>query len=344
MSFITYDEFATRVRAVAFPEGEAENRVAVHDSYIKEALVNLQTFVPCLRDNNVNFYEKSDVQEWCNADFLTIPRGVIHAVYAFDPDRYCRRYFYDARTIDFINCWMESQKCVTCETESEDNDISENPNCNDLVYGNEPCEDETYAQNDENTCSFLNGPRYYAKSPLQKLYLAPRFPCGYRIAVHWEGIKQSYDGTEPLPDDEDLISAVAKYVLGQFALFADRDTTLYDRIMDKRLGEFTTARADLIHRCTRERRIQARRECMSGFDVLSPFVTDPFQTADESGESGGVPVPPGIFSVTYFGAFFDPNGNQTGKPGDWYKSVESLGGDGSVWVKQTGNNTTTGWI
>lgn len=45
-----------------------------------------------------------------------------------------------------------------------------------------------------------------------------------------------------------------------------------------------------------------------------------------------------------FNSFLDPNGNVTGSVDDIYKSVESLGGDGSVWFKQTGTATNTGWI
>lgn len=44
-----------------------------------------------------------------------------------------------------------------------------------------------------------------------------------------------------------------------------------------------------------------------------------------------------------FGAFADPNGNVTGSVDDIYKSVESLGGDGTLWIKHTGSGDT-GWI
>lgn len=60
--------------------------------------------------------------------------------------------------------------------------------------------------------------------------------------------------------------------------------------------------------------------------------------AQEAGGGGG-----GAGLTYYQGAFLDPNGNQTGSVGDVYKSRISLGGDGTVWWKETGNNTNTGW-
>ena len=44
--------------------------------------------------------------------------------------------------------------------------------------------------------------------------------------------------------------------------------------------------------------------------------------------------------TVYFGTYGDPNGNQVGVVGDFYKDTD----DGTLWVKQTGNNTNTGWI
>lgn len=45
-----------------------------------------------------------------------------------------------------------------------------------------------------------------------------------------------------------------------------------------------------------------------------------------------------------FGAATDPNGSVSGSVDDIYKSDESQGGDGTIWLKKTGNGTNTGWI
>jgi hypothetical protein len=274
LSFIPFSEFATNVRSIVFPEGEAENLVAAHNSYIKDALINLQTFVPCLRDNNVDFYHKEDMQEWCNVDIFTAQRGVIHAVYAFEPGTDCKKFFYDPKSTAFIDQWIDRQKCTSCG-DSTDPDISRSPYCHDNVLASDICEDADYSQADESDCPWKNSNRYYAVGPNHKLYLAPRIPCDYVVAVHWEGQKRKWDDSDPVPDDDDLVVAVSKFVLAQRAIFLDHDTQLYDRIMHPLNGEFSLARADLIHRCNRERRIQARHQALSGFDVLQPFFYDP---------------------------------------------------------------------
>lgn len=173
MSFIPFSEFATSVRSVVFPEGEAENLQTTHNSYIKDALINLQTFVPCLRDNNVDFYRKENMQEWCNIDIFTAQRGVIHAVYAFLPGTDCKKFFYDPKSTSFIDQWIDRQKCTNC-SDSEDPDVSRSPYCNTNIPAETACEDADYAQSDESDCPWKNSNRYYAVGPNHKLYLAPR--------------------------------------------------------------------------------------------------------------------------------------------------------------------------
>lgn len=270
MSYIPYSEFLTRVRAIVFPDGEAENLQTTHDAYVKDALINLQTFVPCLRDNHVDFYGKEDFQEWCNADFTYIERGTVVAVYAFKISKRCKKLFYDQKSMSFIDQWMQRQRCVTCSDDEDETDVTRSPACNTVSDADSYCEDNE----DESDCIFKGSRRFYGIGPNQKLFLAPRFPCGYKIAVHWEGIKRKWEDSDPVPDDMDLIMAVARYVQAQRSLYLDRDTPIYDRIMHPVNGEFTVARADMIHRCTRERRIRNRQESLDGFDVINPFVYD----------------------------------------------------------------------
>lgn len=282
MAYIPYSDFSDAVKLGAFPEaaGEATNLSTAYDNYIQDALINLQTFVPCLRDNHVDFYDKSDFQEWCGTDFNYIERGVVHAVYAFKPGKECRKFMFDQKSTSFIGEWMDAQRCVKCSDQTEATDITRSPLCNEMVNADVAC-DDYYDNADESDCVFKSSRRYYGIGPNNKLYLAPRIPCGYKVAVHWEGIKRTWSGTDPVPDDAELKIAVVKYVLAQAALFLDKDTQLYDRIMHPKLGEFNLARADMIHRCSRERRIQARHQALDGIDVLQPFFFDPLPEAED---------------------------------------------------------------
>lgn len=275
MAFIPYSEFRDSVIEMAFPEGAAEKlKTKTIYNYVQDGLINLQTFVPCLKDNNVDFYDKDEFQEWCGLDFGYIERGVVHAVYAFKPGKECAKYHFDQKSTSFIGEWMDKQRCVECSDQEDPDDITRSPLCHEMVNADVACDDD-YTNSDESDCLFKSSRRYYGIGPNHKLYLAPRIPCGYKVAVHWEGLKRTWDDASPVPDDTELKLAVVKYVLAQAALFLDKDPQLYDRIMHPKLGEFNLARADMIHRCTRERRIQERHQALDSFDVLQPFFFDP---------------------------------------------------------------------
>jgi len=277
MSFITYNAFATAVKAIVFPEGEAENLQTTHNSYIEDALIDLQTYVPCLRDNNVDFKTKEDFQEWCNTDFTFVQRGQIHAVYAFKPGKQCRKLYYNPKSAPWIDSWMQKQSCVACPPQTDPDNPALDPMCQTVSDADTYCDSVEDLEDDR---IFKCRSRYYSLVAGDKLILAPRFPCGYTIAIHWEGIKRKYSGLEPVPGDTELVTAVVKWVQAQRALYLDRDGPIYDRIMHPKLGDYTIARANMIERCTRERRVQERHQALDGFDVLQPFFYDPLPTID----------------------------------------------------------------
>ena len=279
ISTIPYSEFLTTVKAIIFPDGEAENLVTTHNAYIQDALINLQTYVPCLKGNHVDFYDKEDFREWCGLDFVHLNRGVVHAVYAFNPtERRCRKYFYNPKSTAYVDQWIAQQSCTTCSEQTTPDSPLRSPDCDTISDADSYCDE---VDNEENANCWKRTRKYYSVGPDSKLYLMPRFPCGYKIAVHWEGIKRKWSANDPLPDDMDLVNAVVKYVMAQRALYLDSDTNRFDRIMAPRVGEFTLARADMIHRCTQERRVQERHQSINSFDVLQPFFYDPLPEPDD---------------------------------------------------------------
>lgn len=318
MAFTTYSEFAEAVKDITFPEGEAENLATTYDSYIQDALINLQTFVPCLRDNQFNFYQKDDFKEWCGTDFTYVPRGVVHAVYAFKPSKQCKKLFYEAVSTSFMDNLIQQSRCVACPDQEDPDSPLYGPMCNEISDADSYCED---VDDEENDCRFKSSRRYYAIGPNQKLILFPRFPCGYQVAVHWEGVKRSWEDQDPVTDDTELKIAVSKYVQAQVSLFLDRDTPIYDRIMHPKNGDFAISRADMIHRCTRERRIQDRHQALGGMDVLQPFLYDP------------LPEPEDVFA--YIADWGDPGAGLTAVDGlieGWSPQFIVTGGDNKYGV------------
>ncbi len=83
--------------------------------------------------------------------------------------------------------------------------------------GNTGCRPPYLAQEPEDDCAFKLSDKFFAIGPNQKLWLFPRFPCGYIIGVHWKGIRRTYLDNDYVPDDEDLKDAVACYVESEIA-------------------------------------------------------------------------------------------------------------------------------
>lgn len=256
--------FVERVKAIVFPDLEEENLIFPHARFVQNALITAQTYVECLRNNNVNFYDKDDVTIGCNvASFDGPSKSRIQAVYAFKPCGQCQRHHYDQKSPAAIMCYVDEYSGCHCRTEG---DI-----CNAILSGEQYCDQALGASEHTFQCS----DRFFAKGSNGKLYLAPSFPCDYKIAVHWEGIKYLYESADLIADDEDLIDLVSVYLHGERALRFDRDIQLYKELMrrperkEDMGGLFWQKLAAMNHRCREERRLRKLNVCDAIFDDMA---------------------------------------------------------------------------
>lgn len=264
---ISFADFFTAVKQVAVPEGVGVNVENAVRDYVVNGLMRTQTFIPCLKNQNVDFFLKASAKEFCGVDIINGPRGIIQGVYAFKPGADCKKYFYDQVHPDQINCWIEKSRCHCPPTTPPSYAIYDSPYCNYLLDADTACA-APYITIPEDDTAFKSAcaERLFAKGPDNKLYLAPRFPCGYVVAVHWEGIKYRYNDYDAVPDDEDLISAVALFTEAHLAQ-KDRDIVSHRSLMDS----YSEMMRDMAHRCRQERMINANRDCASS-DAMSAFV------------------------------------------------------------------------
>lgn len=70
-----------------WPTGEAPNLVAAHNQSFLECLVDLQTWVECLRRNNVNTYPHCSTLYRCGMTVIEAPRGLIKGLEVIDKTR-----------------------------------------------------------------------------------------------------------------------------------------------------------------------------------------------------------------------------------------------------------------
>lgn len=268
---ILFSSFYRDIKAISVPEGLGTNVEPAFRNYVTNGLIRTQTYIPCLRSNSIDFQCQIDAKDFCNAAILDGPDGMIQQVYAFKPGKDCRKYYYEPVSTNFINCWIEEQKCTLCDATvpPANNYVYTDPYCNYVIDGDAVCNTPYLPSVPEDDSTFrLCAKRYFARGPDKKLYLAPRFPCGYVVAIHYEGIKRTYRNTDPVWQEDDIKHAVAKFAEAELAL-KDRDTQSWQALMIT----YNEMIRDINHRCRRERRLPLSTDCGSEMiDSLLPFV------------------------------------------------------------------------
>jgi hypothetical protein len=249
IQYTTYGSFSKRVRSVAFPEGMSVQLSGAVDNYICVALIKAQKFIDLFRSIQVSFYFSDQIDVHCGVGRLVAPRGKINAVYAFTCDAQCRKVFYDHATPHRIDCWRAANECKWTPKELTSGEAFCYP------YGVGPTEEEDMC--------FLRGERFFAMDRSYRMYLAPRFPCQYILAVHWEGLRRTWSPLDAIPDDDDLIDWAAAEVQAEVALRHEMDAQRYNSLV----LESNEKLADLAWWSGEERRVQARHQCVNGLEM-----------------------------------------------------------------------------
>lgn len=254
VSYTTYRDFCSRVIRIAFPDRIGHSQKAMFDNAHVAALIKAQRFVKCLRESQGGFYYHEQMSVQCGVAQFMGPRGKIKAVYAFKAgEDECAKHFYDPVTPTKITCW--SQSCGSKWTTPLD--TTQFQSAVDLCY--------PYTSTDtteEDRC-WKCEPKFFARGDAGQIWLAPRPPCGYIVAVHWEGLKRKWNATDLIPDDQDLIDWVAEYVKQEIVLRIDNDAQLANALGRNAADKF----ADMIVWCNEERMTQMKLDCANGIDT-----------------------------------------------------------------------------
>lgn len=271
MSLITFSAFRKEINTLVFPDGQAEVRVPLFRNFIVNGLIQLQTYVESYQLVNVNFYDKDQSWDDCGLSIIQGCRGRIGAVYAFKPSCRCNRHFYDSASLEKISCFYEHCRChqtgsCCCGQSmfSAPSLYTANPYyCGDYVGGNTGCQPPYLQAEPEDDCAFKLSDKFFAVGPNQKIWLFPRFPCGYVLGVHWRGIRRSYLDTDYVPDDDDLKDAVAVYVESEVARRVDKDQVTADKLY----ADYRMKAGDIIFREEQDLKPRCTRVCVEGLDL-----------------------------------------------------------------------------
>lgn len=267
-SYILFSSFKRDIFDLVFPEGMAEQRVPLFRNFVVNGLIQMTTYCESYQLTNVGFYDKDQSFDDCGLSVIQACRGQIGAVYAFKPSCRCQRFYYEPASLEKMSCLYENCRCAQtgCIPRSlfSLSDYTRDPAyCGAYVEGNEGCRPPYLTAEPEEDCEFKLSEKYYAIGPGNKLWLWPRFPCGYLVGVHWKGIRRSWLDTDYVLDDEDLKDAIAAYVESEVARRVDKDQATADKVY----ADYRLKAGDIIFREERDLKPRATRICIEGLDL-----------------------------------------------------------------------------
>jgi hypothetical protein len=219
IEYQTFLAFKNSVQPIVAPEDLGEELEDYFRDQVGNALCDLQTLIPWLRDFNVMFVTKTMVNEFCNASVFEGPTGKIAQVFAYKPGIDCKKFHYKRVSTAAIDCWTERQRCMCPATTPPSSNVYDSPYCNYVLNGDTACL-EPYLTSEEDECKFkslMEDDRIFAVSPNYQIHAAPRFPCGYVLVVQWQGIKRKWLDTDLVPVDQMVREAVVNYVESKIA-------------------------------------------------------------------------------------------------------------------------------
>lgn len=244
----TFEEFKDKLRTEAWPSGEARNLRPSHDAYFNAAMLDIQKWVPCVRDHNVSTWE-FDQTNWENAKtVVNAPWGRIKRVYtiAGGEDRWRDKVRYRSSTWVTIECWAKRLYAAITPT---------NTGLPILPLG------VRYAHESQDS------PYGRARIGIwaierKRLYIAPYIQSSEMLVVDWDGVKakwQDSDGVDETYWTSDYEDAVKLYVLWKHELYHG-DRTLAKEF-EKQYGDVL---ADLIYWCRENTKQQHDHTCDAG--------------------------------------------------------------------------------
>ena len=249
---MTFATLKTNVRSQVFPYGVPENLSAVINSYITEALVHLQKYVPCFQQLNVT---KTDVMsgstanmdEYVRTSVVAAPDGVINRLYTIDADsantnsssKFDERH-YKQKTFKDITEWIRGEE-GTDELEVSTTASASSRSATDPTN----VQDGSQTTSDTEERAFTGMWAKYRG----KLYIAPRLIDSESLVVEWTGFKKAWGDSDTVDgDDPEVQRAVRLYVTKEHARDWDHDSETYQFAT----AEFNDAVSEMIWECNQK--------------------------------------------------------------------------------------------
>jgi hypothetical protein len=217
---MTFDEYYAELSPLLFPEGEAENLVNLHKTWVKDALIDLQTKVPCLRVNHAEYIGQTSTIFNCGASVFDDVDGNIERVYTLllsgGCDRVDYRYVDDERMLEM----MKEVRCCRA---------SDAPGMNPYGIDQQPGPPEYMVADDTTDKGYRATAGYWTLNRGQ-VFMFPAIESTEQAVVEWTGIKRTFCSTTAIPKtlrERDVMAAVTLYVEAEVERRETRDASSY---------------------------------------------------------------------------------------------------------------------
>lgn len=275
----TFSQLKTDCNAILWPNGVPENLTGAIDNLFVEAMVDLQKWIPCMRERHESVFPQCSTYFKCGTTWFDAPKGRITKVYTVQGE-YCQPATFHQTTLSDLNCW--SRRFTEIVTSPSNTGLQ--PLQLGFKYP-ESSTDSTYGR------AFSGLWALDTRGSGGRIVLAPWIQSDESVVVEWSGVKQSWSDSDLVDDEPELKKAVRQYVKWMYeSLYVcDRVQTAIAK------QDYEDTRADLIWECTENTRIRKSDVCYN--ETRSLYATYVAPTAD--------PDPTATEETTVLAAFGD---------------------------------------
>ncbi len=341
---MTFGEFNTAVQYSVSPDGIAENLVSLQRSYAIDALIDLQTKVPCLQQNHTDYLCASASFYSCGASLFEAPRGFIRSLSTMVPgDTCCREVRYTPVSMVDMQCMLKNQEAFSFCSATELHPYT--TYLQDGVYvpfPDTPLECVDYVgPNDTSLDKSSRAIEGFFSIDRGQIWVTPQIQSNELVKLEWDGRKTIWSDTDTMDEEifnREVQECVEMFVRSRMASTADCDYTraiFFSNENMQRPGQYQVRRADLIHWCEKTRRPPKRDYCWDTTCSGGMFLG----TGTSSSSSSGSSTSQG--TQVFFGTG-DPNGVVTATTSLTSGAIFYTA-TGAMWFKIGVGTSNTGW-
>lgn len=252
---MNFSEFSLGVRRTVFPEGEAENLVATHKKWIRDALIDMQQKVECLQTKHYEYVPQAATLYSCGASVFDAPKGFIKGLYTIQGADHCSKVYYLPVSKEEMECLLRSDCCSS--------------SCHEEPYGFY-LTDDGYLPYPDLPMGMMYSDSYSDKTSRSscgyftvfdnQVWIYPHLNSDETAVLEWEGIKRTWEDLETVEFDREAELGVEYWLESQSARKENGDMDGFSvgrQLYSDHVGK-------LIWQCRKERRIPKRKACYSG--------------------------------------------------------------------------------